>query len=65
MQAKVTNSGVVTDISSGMVDVAIRNGLQLGLEVTGQVADAEQLPFPDGSFDLVVGHADAPSPTRC
>ena len=57
MQAKVANSGVVTDISSGMVDVAVRNGLQLGLEVTGQVADAEQLPFPDESFDLVVGHA--------
>ena len=57
MQAKVATTGVLTDISPGMVDVAVRGGRELGLDVTGQVADAEQLPFSDASFDLVVGHA--------
>lgn len=57
MQAGVISTGVVTDISPGMVAVAVRNGTELGLEVTGEVADAESLPFPDASFDLVLGHA--------
>jgi SAM-dependent methyltransferase len=37
--------------------VAVRNGRALGLDVTGQAADAEALPFADGEFDLVIGHA--------
>jgi ubiquinone/menaquinone biosynthesis C-methylase UbiE len=57
MQAGLAQSAVVTDISQGMVDVAVRNGRALGLDVTGQVADAEALPFADGEFDLVIGHA--------
>ena len=57
MQAGVLDAGHVTDISQGMVDVAVRNARSLGLEVAGQVADAEALPYPDASFDLVVGHA--------
>ena len=57
MQAGLAKSAVVTDISPGMVDVAVRNGAGLGLDVTGQVADAETLPFEDGEFDLVIGHA--------
>src|SRR4051795_7964984 len=47
----------VTDISPGMVSVAVRNAKNLGYEVDGRVADAERLPFDDDSFDLVVGHA--------
>ncbi|MDQ1634482.1 MAG: hypothetical protein QOJ32_1291 [Frankiaceae bacterium] len=47
----------VTDISPGMVEVAVRNAKSLGLDVEGRVADAERLPFDDDSFDLVVGHA--------
>jgi len=47
----------VTDISPGMVAAAQRNAARLGVTLDGTVADAEQLPFPDGSFDLVVGHA--------
>ncbi len=57
MQAGLAKSAVVTDISPGMVEVAVRNGTGLGLDVTGQVADAETLPFGDGEFDLVIGHA--------
>jgi ubiquinone/menaquinone biosynthesis C-methylase UbiE len=57
LQAGLAESAVVTDISQGMVDVAVRNGRALGLDVTGQAADAEALPFGDGEFDLVIGHA--------
>ena len=57
MQSGVATSGTVTDISKGMVIQAVRNAEQLGLRVSGQVADVEELPFDDASFDLVVGHA--------
>lgn len=57
MQAGVASSGFVTDISPGMVQVAMRNARGLGLDVTGRVADAETIPYDDDSFDLVVGHA--------
>ena len=57
IQAGVMKEGAVTDISPGMVEVAQRNAEGLGFEVEGKVADAESLPFPDDSFDLVVGHA--------
>lgn len=57
MQGGVVTSGSLTDLSPGMVDVAVRNGRSLGLEVDGRVADAESLPYEDASFDLVVGHA--------
>ena len=57
MQAGLAKQAVVTDIASGMVEVAVRNGQALGLDVTGKVADAETLPFDDGEFDVVIGHA--------
>jgi ubiquinone/menaquinone biosynthesis C-methylase UbiE len=47
----------VTDLSPGMVQAAQRNAVEAGLQVQGRVADVEELPYPDGSFDLVVGHA--------
>lgn len=47
----------VTDLSPGMVEAAERNAAEAGLTVTGAVADAESLPYPDASFDLVIGHA--------
>ena len=55
-------SGVVaratcTDISPGMVEALEHNAEGLGLEVGALIADAERLPFEDGSFDIVVGHA--------
>ena len=49
---------VVTDVSSGMVDVARRNARNLGFDdVDGAVAGITALPYPDASFDLVLGHA--------
>jgi ubiquinone/menaquinone biosynthesis C-methylase UbiE len=57
MQAGVASRGVVTDISPGMVEVALRNARGLGLDVEGRVADAERIPYDDDSVDLVVGHA--------
>ncbi|WP_132878892.1 class I SAM-dependent methyltransferase [Tamaricihabitans halophyticus] len=57
MQGGVIKRGSVTDLSPGMVQAALRNAEQLGLDVSGKVADAEGIPYPDDSFDLVVGHA--------
>lgn len=57
MQAGVASRGFVTDISPGMVEVALRNARNLGLDVQGRVADAETIPYDDNSVDLVVGHA--------
>ncbi len=56
-QAGVIDVGHVTDLSPGMVDQAVRNAADLGFDVEGRVADAEALPYPDATFDLVVGHA--------
>ncbi|MFC5380498.1 class I SAM-dependent methyltransferase [Aquipuribacter nitratireducens] len=53
---------VVTDVSAGMVDVALEHARRLGFPdgeggVSGQVAGITELPFDDASFDLVLGHA--------
>lgn len=53
----VIAQGHVTDLSQGMVDVALRNAANLELPLEGRVADAESIPYDDDSFDLVVGHA--------
>ncbi|MDX6716498.1 MAG: hypothetical protein QOH30_3056 [Baekduia sp.] len=57
LQAGVITDATCTDISQGMVDTLAANAQRLGLEVDARIADAEALPFPDGSFDLVLGHA--------
>ena len=57
MQSGVAEKGSVTDLSPGMVKVALRNAENLGLDVDGRVADAEKIPYDDNTFDLVVGHA--------
>jgi len=46
-----------TDISPGMLATLRSSAARLGLEVETVVTDAERLPFPDESFDLVFGHA--------
>ncbi|MFA5785813.1 MAG: class I SAM-dependent methyltransferase [Actinomycetota bacterium] len=56
-QAGFIKKGEVCDISPGMVEVCLRNAGSLGLEIEGRPADVENLPYEEGSFDLVVGHA--------
>lgn len=56
-QAGVLDRVSVTDISAGMVSVARDNARRLGFEIDGRVADAESVPYPDDTFDVVVGHA--------
>jgi ubiquinone/menaquinone biosynthesis C-methylase UbiE len=56
-----------SDISAGMLDALARNAERLGLDVQTVLADAEELPLPDASFDLVIGHAilhHLPDPAR-
>ena len=46
-----------TDLSEGMLEVCRRNGGEHGLDIATRQGDAEDLPYEDGSFDLVIGHA--------
>lgn len=46
-----------TDISEGMLEVCRRNAEGLGCGLDARLADAEELPYPDETFDLVTGHA--------
>jgi ubiquinone/menaquinone biosynthesis C-methylase UbiE len=68
MQAGVIESAVCTDISPGMLRTLETNAAALGLQVETAACDASELPFPDGEFDLVLGHAvlhHLPDPERC
>jgi ubiquinone/menaquinone biosynthesis C-methylase UbiE len=57
LQAGVIGEAVCTDISRGMLDELERSAARLGVEVLAVRCDAQELPFPDDSFDLVFGHA--------
>jgi ubiquinone/menaquinone biosynthesis C-methylase UbiE len=57
LRAGVVRSGVATDISQGMLDELAQSAQRLGVEVETDCCEAERLPFPDDSFDLVFGHA--------
>ncbi|HTU01537.1 MAG TPA: class I SAM-dependent methyltransferase [Candidatus Sulfotelmatobacter sp.] len=57
MRAGIVREATCSDISPGMLATLRANAERLDLEVSTQTADAEALPFPDGSFDLVFGHA--------
>jgi SAM-dependent methyltransferase len=57
LQAGVVADAVCTDISPGMLDQLAASAARLDLDVTTEVCDAEDLPFDDESFDLVLGHA--------
>ena len=46
-----------TDISAGMLKSLAKTAKGLGIKVKTVVTDAEHLPFPDESFDVVLGHA--------
>lgn len=55
--AGIVRNAVCVDISPGMLAALRANATRLGLEVSTIVGDAERLPLPDRSFDLVYGHA--------
>jgi SAM-dependent methyltransferase len=55
--ARLIEEAVATDISPGMLDELASSATELGLGVETVAAQASELPFPDGSFDLVFGHA--------
>jgi ubiquinone/menaquinone biosynthesis C-methylase UbiE len=57
LQSRAIRRATATDISPGMLATLEENASELGLEVHTASADAETLPFPDESFDLVFGHA--------
>jgi ubiquinone/menaquinone biosynthesis C-methylase UbiE len=57
LRAGVIEEAICSDISPGMLSTLETNARRAGLEVQTRPADAERLPFPDQSFDLVFGHA--------
>jgi SAM-dependent methyltransferase len=57
LQAGVIEQATCTDISPGMLRTLAGNAERLGVTVRTARADAQSLPFPDESFDLVLGHA--------
>ena len=57
LQSGIVRHAVATDISQGMLDALQTSAAKLGLDVETVCTEAETLPFPDDSFDLVFGHA--------
>ncbi len=57
LQLGAIESLTATDISPGMLKRLATTAGGLGLEVETVETEAEELPFPDESFDLVFGHA--------
>jgi len=57
IQAGLIGRATATDISPGMLAALEENAGRLGLDVRTAAAEAETLPFPDRTFDLVFGHA--------
>lgn len=57
MSAGIVWEATCTDISPGMLETLSANAQRLDLDVKTVPADAEDLPFEDQSFDLVLGHA--------
>jgi ubiquinone/menaquinone biosynthesis C-methylase UbiE len=55
--AGVVGDATCSDISPGMLRTLQSNARRLGVPVQTVTADAERLPMPDDSFDLVFGHA--------
>jgi ubiquinone/menaquinone biosynthesis C-methylase UbiE len=57
LQSGVVGEAVCTDLSPGMLATLEANARKLGVDVETVACDAAELPFEDGSFDLVLGHA--------
>lgn len=67
-QAGFVEEAHATDLSPGMLRVCAGSARTIGCDLRVRTADAEELPYPDASFDLVVGHAflhHIPDPERC
>jgi ubiquinone/menaquinone biosynthesis C-methylase UbiE len=45
--------GFVSDIAPNNVELTLRRATRAGLKLEGCIADAERLPWPDASFDLI------------
>jgi SAM-dependent methyltransferase len=45
------------DISPGMLAACVESARHVGCDLSVRTADAEQLPYEDACFDLVIGHA--------
>ncbi len=56
-QAGFVEHAHACDISPGMLDACGQTAARLGCPIDLRGGDAEALPYDDGSFDLVVGHA--------
>jgi ubiquinone/menaquinone biosynthesis C-methylase UbiE len=57
LQTGIVERATATDISPGMLSALGASAAELGVEARTVQTDAEELPFEDGSFDLVFGHA--------
>jgi ubiquinone/menaquinone biosynthesis C-methylase UbiE len=57
LQEGLVEHVTASDISPGMLATLDTSANRLGLDVPTVAAEAERLPFEDGSFDLVFGHA--------
>src|SRR5947207_12711104 len=56
-QAGFVEEAHATDLSLGMLGACGANARRLGCGLRTAAGDAEALPYADGAFDLVVGHA--------
>ncbi|HEX8648139.1 MAG TPA: class I SAM-dependent methyltransferase [Thermoleophilaceae bacterium] len=57
LRAGMVDEAVATDISLGMLHELEETARRLGVAVETVQCEADTLPFPDDSFDLVFGHA--------
>ena len=57
LRAGMVDEAVATDISLGMLRELEGSARKLGVAVETAQCEADTLPFPDDSFDLVFGHA--------
>lgn len=57
LQLGLVERVTATDISPGMLATLSASARSLGVEAETVQTEAEELPFADGSFDLVLGHA--------
>ena len=57
LRAGMIDEAVATDISLGMLHELEESAKRLGVRIETAQCEADTLPFPDDSFDLVFGHA--------